>query len=321
MITKMGNLRARPTSIIVGLVIFLLLYHTSVNLQLSTLESNQIISYETLQHDDAACEALVDAMDSRYDRQQANRQAVAKKIRRRDQTGKNKFDIYEPEAVCFTEERFGSNERFSAFGDGPKFVCGLDFLDPKDCLVYSIGSNNKIEFEKSIKEFVGCEIHTFDPTLREAFVGGEYATFHPWALGADGQVMQFNGIDRNITGKSLVTIVSELNHTGRKIDILKIDCEGCEWEVMPVVFDAVLNGTMHIDQIQIELHDTDATFINALFQAADRANFRIFHKERNHWGWTCKGYKCVEYAFVSASFLRRVNSAFACKQKWNRNAD
>ena len=73
----------------------------------------------------------------------------------------------------------------------PSVEMVLDWI----CLLYSIGSNNEIGFEKSIKEFVGCEIHTFDPTLRQAFIGGEYATFHPWALGTDGQVVQFAGID------------------------------------------------------------------------------------------------------------------------------
>ena len=88
----------------------------------------------TLQCEEVACEALLDATDSRMDRKRAKRQQLASKrtlIKRLQH-----FDIYEPEVVCFTEERFGSGERDTAFGDGPKFVCGVDFLDPKDCLVY-----------------------------------------------------------------------------------------------------------------------------------------------------------------------------------------
>ena len=54
----------------------------------------------------------------------------------------------------------------------------------------------------------------------------------------------------------MATIISELGHTGRKID-----CEGCEWDkVMPVAFDAIHNGTLDIDQVQVEVLTLAATF-------------------------------------------------------------
>jgi hypothetical protein len=89
---------------------------------------------------------------------------------------------------------------------------------------------------------------------------------------------------------------------------------------MPAIFDAVLNGTIDVDQVQIELHVLkEYASIDTLFAVADRANFWIFYKERNHWG--CSGYKCVGYGFVSASFLRRVNSEVTCNQSLKRGAD
>ena len=72
-----------------------------------------------------------------------------------------------------------------AFGDGPKFVCGVDVLAERaareGCLVYSVGSNNDIRFEKAVYDYMkGCEVHTFDPSMGDTpFVGSEYATFHP----------------------------------------------------------------------------------------------------------------------------------------------
>jgi hypothetical protein len=41
------------------------------------------------------------------------------------------MDLFEPEATCISEERFGqgrNTSRYNAFGDGPKFVCGLDSI-------------------------------------------------------------------------------------------------------------------------------------------------------------------------------------------------
>jgi hypothetical protein len=111
---------------------------------------------------------------------------------------------------------------------GPKFICGVDVIAQKShrsegCLVYSIGSNNDISFEMGIKNFMGCETHTFDPTLNDPFVGDEYATFHPWGLGTDGEEMVLG--THNWTAKSMDTIVHELGHRDRTIDVMKIDCE------------------------------------------------------------------------------------------------
>ena len=50
--------------------------------------------------------------------------------------------------------------------DGPKWVCDPHrLLQRQNCLIYSIGSNGKAEFEQGIHDVVGdhCEIHTFDP--------------------------------------------------------------------------------------------------------------------------------------------------------------
>jgi hypothetical protein len=236
---------------------------------------------------------------------------------------KYKYDLFEPEAVCITEERFGGRpERYYSFGDGPKFVCGIDYLRESyagrrgedNCLVYSIGSNNQIQFEVSSKEQIGCEIHTFDPTLKVPFVGGAYATFHPWGLGRDGAKVE--AFDSSFTTKSLQTMMRELGHTNRKIDIFKIDCEGCEFQAMPPVFDAIAAGTLRIDQILIEMHNPGRDGLDPyvvladFFAAADRAGFRITHKERNHWG--CNGYGCLEYVFVSEDFLRRATAAAIC---------
>ena len=153
-------------------------------------------------------------------------------------TKKNqRFDIFEPEANCIAEERFGSDTRYHAFGDGPKFVCGVDFIGKKkkknnnkntnkqskpqddNCLVYSVGSDNNIQFEKAVHTFLQCETHTFDPTLYEPFKGDEYSTFHPWGIGVDGESSRKHGHD--FLTKSLYTIMTELGHADRTIDILK----------------------------------------------------------------------------------------------------
>ena len=258
----------------------------------------------------------LDILDKQFDQQRAARQIAMNTSLGREHS----FDIYEPEASCFSKERFGSranDTRYNAFGDGPKFICGVDFIarqtanDGKKCLVYSVGSSNQIEFEKSVHTYMkGCEIHTFDPTLKDdKFIGDEYATFHPWGLGLDGKSKTLRG--KAWTSKSFATIIKELGHENRTIDVLKIDCEGCEYKTMPPLFDLISSGRIKVNQVLIELHLRERpSQLKDFFWGADRANMRVFSKERN--GWGCFGKSCVEYSLASETFLREANKDTIC---------
>jgi hypothetical protein len=203
------------------------------------------------------------------------------------------------------------------FGDGPKFVCGVDYIIAKnsmdDCLVYNVGSNNEIDFEIAVKNTMpDCDIYTFDPTLDpdRPYIGGDYSEFRPWGFGQDGQIFSTKKI--TFETMSLETAYKKLGHEGRIIDILKIDCEGCEYVAVLDALEAVAQGQIAINQIQVEIHSYGVDFktIHSLFKAADRAGMRVFHKERNHWG--CDGHLCVEYSFVDETFLRKANAFTVC---------
>jgi len=266
-----------------------------------------------------SCEKILDMMDDTYNQRRKPRHSK----NNTGWTGHLIFDLFEPEATCISEERFGSDseERYDAFGDGPKFVCGVDYIAAKakkaDCLIYSVGSNNDVRFEKAVHTHMkGCEVHTFDPTVADdAFIGGEYTQFHSWGLGTDGgtEGISMSGLDKG-SRKSFETVVRDLGHDKRTIDILKIDCEGCESATMPPLFDLIVAGEITVNQILVELHRAgfEDSFNNVydFFLAADRAKFRVTHKERNHWG--CRGESCVEYAFTSESYLRDINEAIIC---------
>ena len=319
------NPRVRLLTTIALTVACLVLFHIRRGLNnLCTVVDPGSVTTSALQQDailpnnrNSSCTDILDALDRNFDlrrriRQQHTRDTSDELDKLDPHTSKKLFDLFEPEANCFSDERFGGPSRFLAFGDGGKFMCGIDLLKKRkgDCLVYSIGSNNDISFEKAIHKSLACETHTFDPTLSEPFVGGAYATFHPWGFGKQGEEVSFvqKDVKANFTAQSIQTIQSKLGHTGRRIDILKIDCEGCEYGAMPGLFKSIQGGHVVVDQIQIELHRK--MFDRHLFDAADAANMRIFHKERN--GWGCSGYQCVEYAFVSETFLRAANSELVC---------
>ena len=83
----------------------------------------------------------------------------------------------------------------------------------------------------------------------------------------------------------------ELNHTGRKIDILKIDCEWCEWETYTQWIEA---GPR---QILVEVHNAPMPEAQQFFESLHDAGYVIFSKEAN-WEGSGNG---AEYSFIKLS--------------------
>ena len=170
--------------------------------------------------------------------------------------------------------------------DGPKWVCDPHRLAKKpDCLVYSVGSNGNVMFEKGVHDEIGphCEIHTFD--LRtynkrnghfdEALKG--YATFHAWGLGTEEQAANYEWTKRGPPIKTLQQTIQELGHEGRTIDIFKIDCEWCEWHT----YHQWLSDDVDLRQILVETHNAPMPNARDFFYSLHDHGYVIFSKEAN----------------------------------------
>lgn len=202
---------------------------------------------------------------------------------------------YEPEFSCLHERRIGNT------GDGGKWVCDPHRIGgKKDCLIYSIGSNNDFSFEQDIFQRIGnhCEIHTFDPgnfsstALRIHHELSVNLHYHQW--GIDGTTNGHDKRTRRLQYLTLNETVHRLGHVGRTVDIFKIDCEGCEL----TTFDTwVQPNIIQLQQILVEVHaggDFIKQDIPAFFQGMHQHGYVIFHKEPNIMWWT----GAVEYCFL-----------------------
>jgi hypothetical protein len=210
--------------------------------------------------------------------------------------------------------------------DGPKWTCDIDRVgiqsvrrkqaDPdsshKHCLIYSIGSTGDYQWEDAVQETLkstgGCEIHIFDPGNYDR---GDSNTnkgmvYHKWGLTSSYEETGNNLVTKR--GNDMVThsfpeSQKLLGQEGRTIDILKIDCEGCEW----TSYKDWMNTD--IRQILIETHDLPrvrtptvtpyGTFpamrASDYFDAFTQAGFVLFSKEVNSaWGEE----KCVEWSYL-----------------------
>ena len=141
-----------------------------------------------------------------------------------------------------------------------------------ESVIYSAGVGANIDFDLELIDSLGVTVHAFDPTPRSVeWVKGQELPkkfiFHPLGLSAENGFMSFyppakststhfSPVDRygntkneiKAQVKDIDTIASELNH--RKIDLLKMDIEGAEYEVIKALPDSKIK----INQILIEFH-------------------------------------------------------------------
>lgn len=129
--------------------------------------------------------------------------------------------------------------------------------DDGGCLVYSIGIHTSTEWEEKVARLFGCEVHAFDPTVNHAKNLAPGVTFHKLGLQGEGTDMsatrsaEYGAIDPTLL-LSLTEIMERLGHTGRSLDVLMMDCEGCEWGVLKQL--ACQGESSLVEQLVVETH-------------------------------------------------------------------
>ena len=146
----------------------------------------------------------------------------------------------------------------------------------RDSIVYSLGVGDEIDFDLALIDRYGVEVHAFDPTpssiaMLEHRELPERLHFHPWAITAtDGSLTFYPRLRKDgtksdvmytmvaepetvadaidVPAYSLPTVAGRLGH--RKIDLLKMDIEGAEYEVL----DGLLASPIKPAQLLVEFH-------------------------------------------------------------------
>ena len=138
-----------------------------------------------------------------------------------------------------------------------------------DSIIYSVGVGEDISFDLSLIKTFGCRIFAFDPTprsiawLKRQQLPQEFQ-FFPWGLGAIDGLLNFAAPEdmRHVSYSSAVlgghsvqcevyrlcTLVRQLGHA--KIDLLKMDIEGSEYDVI----DDMLRHDLRPRQLLTEFH-------------------------------------------------------------------
>lgn len=169
--------------------------------------------------------------------------------------------------------------------------------------MYSVGSNGEFSFELAVKKrWPACEVYTMDPTLNavrreKAAVleaAGHFKVVDIGLAGANGTIT-LGG--RQFPVLTLESHVEMLGHRNRRIDVLKVDIEGYEYEAFASLQPGLLDK---VGQLQIELHGSSDEKIDSLIAAVHAAGFLMFNKEPNVLGYLLGG-ACEEFSFIGAA--------------------
>ncbi|HJT90692.1 MAG TPA: FkbM family methyltransferase [Mycobacterium sp.] len=151
---------------------------------------------------------------------------------------------------------------------------------------YSVGLGEDGSFDRAMAEIYGCQVFVFDPTPRAIeYAQAELADvpgirFQPLGLWSEQTVLRFYAPRNpahvshsvvNLQGTtdffeaqcvSLADAMDALGH--RRIDILKLDVEGAEYEVL----NAMLAAALEVDVVCVEF-DQPTPFAKTLRQIRD----------------------------------------------------
>jgi len=200
---------------------------------------------------------------------------------------------YSPNFSCQFEQRVGPTE------EGRKWICDPHRLKriseerknkgKRGCLVYSVGSAGNFYFEESLQELLGpetCEIHVFDfGDFESKMPKNKNIYYHQWGL-TNNDAIFTNHQDKEM--KTYDETRKILGHENDILDILKIDCEGCEWSQ----YESWIASNVRQVLVEVHMVPEDA---HKFFQAHQKAGYVIFHKEPNT---ISPGSCCEEFSFI-----------------------
>jgi len=163
--------------------------------------------------------------------------------------------FWEPCAQCGNKQRIGS------LGDGGKWVC-MDKLPTQRGCVLSIGSSNDFSFESAaLTELnVSC-IHVYDHT-------------------SDPPPRPIPGLTFYKEAAAMQRVSSMRTRLSEPVSIVKIDCEGCETSMLPILIEAFPRAQFLIE-LHWEMYSAPQRTVLRLWKLFERHGFSTFSKEPN----------------------------------------
>jgi hypothetical protein len=172
--------------------------------------------------------------------------------------------VQETPSKCSVPDALGDGSLCQSDGT---LLCNeyVSHADDEDCLVYTFGIANQWNFEDWIG-YKNCEVHAHDPTTKYREVHEAHQAknvhFHYQGLGVPGKTTtHFTGYGQ--MGGPMMTLGELWRDHGhaasnRRISLLKIDCEGCEFEAFHQLATAEPEVVSQVCTIILEVHFSES---------------------------------------------------------------
>ncbi|XP_055335044.1 uncharacterized protein LOC129586071 [Paramacrobiotus metropolitanus] len=160
------------------------------------------------------------------------------------------------QSACIRREQFGGsydNEVAKIKVDGMYTLC-MDIFpnrSPDDCLVYSFGIRDDWRFDDQLHS-MGCSVFSFDPSIEQnTSQRAAHHYFYKWGLVYGREHFAVKRPDDWIL-KTVQQIRVDLNHTKRKLDVIKMDCESSEMTFLDG--EKAAETLRSVGQLALEVH-------------------------------------------------------------------
>ncbi|KAG9347620.1 hypothetical protein JZ751_005191 [Albula glossodonta] len=131
----------------------------------------------------------------------------------------------------------------------------------------------------------GCEVHCFDPSIRQAHVQDSDMWYHRLSVDWRDPNPAIPSQQQRSNTKKLATILNDFGH--RKIDVLKADMESAEWKILEnLILEDVLEEVgqllleVHLHWPGFEVSGDDSTVVRywySLLRELQRNHFLLFY--------------------------------------------
>jgi Methyltransferase FkbM domain len=113
----------------------------------------------------------------------------------------------------------------------------------ENSICYSLGISDDDSWDRDMAN-LGCHVYQYDHTIKE--FPSKHPNFHSFKIGICALNSDLDYLD------TIPNLLKKNNHDSEKDLILKMDIEGCEWDIFEEIGEDILN---QFSQIVVEMHN------------------------------------------------------------------